>query len=169
MPQTYEPIATTTITTSTSSFNFNSISGSYTDLVLVASNVTSTSAGGWLSIRFNSDSGTNYSFAEMYGNGTSASSFKATNASSIPIDYNVTAGVNHTGFISVLNIMNYANTNSYTTVLVRENNASDPSFPGSGAIVGLWRNTTAITSITVVANIANFNAGTFTLYGIKAA
>ena len=169
MALTYEPIATTTISTSTSSFNFNSISGSYTDLVLVASNVTTTSAGGWLSIRFNSDSGTNYSFTELYGNGTSANSFRASNASSIPLDYYITAGVNHTGFISLAHIMNYSNTTTNKTVLVRENNTSDPSFPGAGSIVGLWRNTAAITSITVVANIANFNAGTFTLYGIKSA
>lgn len=169
MPATYEPIATTTISTSTSSFNFNSISGSYTDLVLVASNVTSTSAGAWLSIRFNSDSGTNYSFIELYGNGSSALGFRASNASSIPIDYDVTAGLNHTGFISILHIMNYSNTTTNKTVLVRENSASDPNFPGTGAIVGMWRNTAAITSITVVANIANFNGGTFTLYGIKAA
>ena len=41
MPITYEPIATTTLTTTTASVTFSSISGSYTDLILVINGTAS--------------------------------------------------------------------------------------------------------------------------------
>lgn len=169
MPATYEPIATNTISTSTASFNFNSISGNYTDLVLVASNVTSVSAGSWMGLRFNSDTGSNYSMTEMYGNGTSSTSTRYSSNTLVPINYYSGTGVNQTGFVSVTHIMNYSNSTTNKTTITRENNAGDPNYPGAGAIVGLWRSTAAITSITILAQVSNFNSGTFTLYGIKAA
>ena len=65
--------------------------------------------------------------------------------------------------------MNYSNTTTNKTVLARGNRASS----GVVAQVGMWGNTSAITSITidnVDSASANFVAGsTFTLYGIKAA
>lgn len=169
MAITYEPLATNTISTSTASFSFNSISGNYTDLVLVASNVTSVSAGSWMGLRFNSDTGFNYNFTEMFGNGSTVNTYRATGNTLLPINFYNGTGVNQTGFISVTHIMNYSNSTTNKTTLTRENNAGDPNYPGAGAICGLWKSTSAITSITVVASVSNFNSGTFTLYGIKAA
>ena len=169
MSITYEPIATNTISTSTASFNFNSISGNYTDLILVASNVTSISAGSWMGLRFNSDTGNNYSMTEMYSTGAAVASYRYSNNTLLPINFYCGVGVNQTGFVSITHIMNYSNSTTNKTTITRENNATDPNYPGSGAIVGLWRSTAAITSITVVASVSNFNSGTFTLYGIKAA
>ena len=60
--------------------------------------------------------------------------------------------------------MNYANTTTYKTTLVRHNNVSQTV----SAVVNLWRSTSAITSITLSNESAtNFDVGaTFTLYGI---
>jgi hypothetical protein len=65
--------------------------------------------------------------------------------------------------------MNYANTTTFKTVLIRANNSST----GVDLILGLWRKTPeAITSITIknTGTSSNFAIGsTLTLYGIKAA
>jgi hypothetical protein len=75
MAITYEPIATTTLGSAAADVTFTSISGTYTDLVLVA--VTQIgSSGDYLGVQFNSDTGTNYSRTRLSGNGTSASSDK---------------------------------------------------------------------------------------------
>lgn len=169
MPATYELIATTTISTSTSSFSFTNISSGYTDLILVCSNVTGSVAGTTLYIRFNNDTSSNYSMTEMYGNGTSAASTRLTTTTVIPISYFITIGTTQTGQISIAHIMNYSNSTTYKNVLARENNVSDASYPGTGAIVGLWRSTAAINRIDLSNNGYNITGGIFTLYGIKAA
>jgi hypothetical protein len=161
MAITYEPIETTTLSSAVSSFSFTSIPGTYTDLVLICSKlVENTNGQGY--IRFNSDSGSNYSRTVVYGTGSSAASFRQTNQ----VGLNVGMAANGT-FIK-MNIMNYSSSTTNKTVIDRED---DPS----GATVGtafLWRNTAAITSISILSldGSASLQAGViFTLYGIKAA
>ena len=164
MPSTYEPIATTTLGSNTSTVTFSSISGTYTDLVLIT-NVSGND--GAICIRFNSDSGSNYSNTGLRGNGTSASSTRATNGTYIAGTSNlsVTAGSLQT---SIWNIQNYSNTTTNKTVFFRDGMATHIT----GATVGLWRNTAAITSLTVSPEFGSqvfYTGSTFTLYGIKSA
>jgi hypothetical protein len=72
-----------------------------------------------------------------------------------------------TNSTAICQIMNYANTTTYKTVLARMNNTSY----GVGASVGLWRATpVAITSVEASAAGNNFAVGTTaSLYGIAAA
>lgn len=168
MAATYEPIATTTATGSQSSITFSSISGSYTDLVIVSN--LGIDSNRYPFIRFNSDSGNNYSTTDLYGNGTSALSSRAyiTQAQIwISLDVPASTGV-ESNFI--VNVQNYSNSTTYKTALSRFNATAY----GTSATVGLWRNTAAITSITIGGfgggSAWNFaNGSTFTLYGIKAA
>jgi len=158
MPNTYTELLKTTVGTATPSITFDltGISG-YTDLVLIVSATNPTNDSGLL-IRFNSDSGSNYSDTSIYGNGSSAVSFRASNATGM------NAGRTDTGIsTNIINIQNYANTTTYKTVLTRGNDSALVI-----ATVGLWRNTAAITSITVYdQNARNFSTGsTFSLYGI---
>ena len=78
MTTTYEAIATTTLGSDSASVTFSTISGSYTDLVLVAVAGIITSAGEAYQMRINSDSGSNYSQTEMWGNGSTASGNRRT-------------------------------------------------------------------------------------------
>jgi hypothetical protein len=161
---TYTPIATTTLGSDTASYTFSSISGSYTDLVLI-SNVKVSSAGEAVQIRFNSDTGNNYSYTQLSGNGTAASSSRASSTSVIYISNDGSATNYGT---AITHIMNYSNTTTYKTTLGRFAEASATSW----ADVGLWRSTAAITSLTI--NVSgtskNLSSGsTFTLYGIAAA
>jgi hypothetical protein len=159
MPATYEPIATTTLGSAQSSVSFTSISGSYTDLVLIVQGkVTATAAA---KLQVNSDTSGNYSQTRIDGNGSSATSDRTSNAGET-----FPGGGSFTDGMFIAHFMNYSNTTTYKTILTRYGNASSNVF----ATVGMWRNTNAITSIQVGLNTSTYVAGsTFTLYGIKAA
>ena len=134
-------------------------------MVLVTSAKT-TSGSNDAVIRFNSDSGTNYSSTFLSGTGSSALSARATNTTYAFLDSY--GWVTPTDFnVSVTQIMNYSNSTTYKTILARGNNAA----AGVDAIVSLWRSTSAITSITILlAGSLSFASGsTFTLYGIASA
>ena len=156
---TYTPIATTTGTGGSNAITFSSIPSTYTDLILVCNFLLTANSGtGW--IRFNGDTGTNYSDTYLYGNGTSASSGRHSNiAQSYCADADSVTPV-----ISIHHIQNYANTTTYKTFLSRSNLASS----GTAAYAGLWRSTAAINSITFSNNAsANItSSSTFTLYGV---
>ena len=157
--KTYEPIATNTLGTAAASYTFSSIPSTYTDLIMVMS---TTSANDQTQLTFNGDTGSNYSNTRIDGNGSSAGSGRSTSNASIDIGYNNPGG-QHTIIVQVLN---YSNTTTFKTLLSRNNNAASIV----QAIVGLWRNTSAITSMTITAQTPNFPVGsTFTLYGIKGA
>lgn len=157
--KTYTPLARTTLSSAAASVTFSSISGSYTDLVLIASgNISS----GDIRIRYNSDSASNYSYTRVYGSGSSASSDRASSQA----DSFITIG-GFTNANSVVHLQNYSNTTTYKTALVRTNNPA--SYVGSYVI--LWRSTSSITSIELfVTGGGTISSGsTFTLYGILAA
>jgi len=160
---TYTPIATTTLGSAQASYTFSSISGSYTDLVLVvAGSIGGTDPRNVL-LEFNSDSGSNYSVTILYGDGTSAASARVSNDTAA----NVGGLSNSTQSNTIAHIMNYSNTTTYKTAIGRGNRPADQI----NAKVALWRNTAAITSIKVYISAAqNLAAGTMlTLYGITAA
>ena len=162
---TYEPIATTTLGTSTATVTFSSFSG-YTDLILVC-NIISVNSGGSSSLQFNSDTGSNYSYTRLDGDGTTAVSGRASNTTTIYLSGNGDTSTTVPS-TTITQIMNYSNTTTYKTILSRGswNGASKET----DTRVGLWRNTNAITSISILAYAQNFATGsTFTLYGIAAA
>jgi len=166
MPSTYEPIATTTLTSAQSSVSFSSIVGTYTDLILLTSAADDRNAGDeQINIRFNSDTANNYSVTYMYGTGSSVGAGRSSNISFGGIDR---TGYNQKG-AGTTHILNYSNTTTYKTVL--STGGTSESGGTIVAYVSCWRSTNAITSITLTPNNgSNFDSGsTFTLYGIKAA
>ena len=164
MASTYTPIATTTLGSAAADITFSSISG-YTDLVLIADTQSDGGSSGNLRMRFNSDSGSNYSRTIMYGTGSSAGSARSTNDTNITISVMPTVSQGYKT-IARVNIQNYANSTTYKSTVSRADLLNDAAL----AVVGLWRNTAAITSITLSSSVGNLATGsTFTLYGIKAA
>lgn len=163
MPSTYEPIATYTTTTSaTTSYTFSSIPNTYTDLVLVCS-LKATSSNSSLVVRFNGDSGSNYSETQLYGDGSNAISQRFSNQTEAYVCF---SGFPTATFAPVIaNFMNYSNTTTYKTFLGRGGYAAGYV----DASVGLWRSTSAISSMTLYAGNYFDTGCTFTLYGIKAA
>ena len=166
MALTYSPIATTTLGSAQATVTFSSIPSTYTDLVLVT-NYGASIAGMSPFIRFNSDTSTNYSDTVLYGTGSAAGSARDTSATRIFIgQYQVGSSATTGNNMTITNVQNYANTTTYKTALSRSGAAEKET----NAIVGLWRNTAAITTIDIVTTSGNFNSGsTFVLYGILAA
>lgn len=160
---TYTPIATTTLSVDTATVTFSSIAGTYTDLILVCSVKNDTAASYNMYAQFNSDTGSNYSWTRLQGNGTSAYSDRASGQT--VMRYGL---FNKTNFVPVIiQFQNYSNATTYKTCISRCSDSSD----SVTAIVNLWRSTSAITSIALsVEGGAKYASGsTFTLYGIAAA
>ena len=162
---TYEAIATITTTTgTTTSQTFSSIPTTYTDLILVCS-LKATSSNSSIVARFNGDSGSNYSVTQLYGNGSSALSQRFSNQTEVQLNFAGFPTAANTFAPLIVQFQNYSNTTTNKTFLSRSGYASaqvDTS-------VGLYRSTSAITSITLFAGNF-FDVGcTFSLYGIAAA
>lgn len=169
MASTYTPIATTTLGSASATIEFTGISGSYTDLVLIASNIVP-STGMDITMQVNSDTGTNYSTTSLNGDGTTARSGRVTTQSKAYVsDYQVgIGGTNPSMFI--VNFLNYSNATTYKTFLSRGTIQGASSTGETNANVSLWRSTSAITSIKLSTSSGTMGAGsTFTLYGIQAA
>jgi hypothetical protein len=166
MTTTYIPIATTTLSSTATNLSLTSIPGTYTDLILVIR--ASVDSDGDLRYRINGDTGSNYSGTIIWGSGSAAGSSRASNQTSGLTNsyggFTTTLG----NSVQILHFMNYSNTGTYKTILSRTNAAGS----GVDATVGLWRSTSAITSIDIGKNSGmggTFQIGsTFTLYGIKA-
>lgn len=157
---TYTPIATTTLGSAQSSYTFSSISGSYTDLVLIIAGTTTTADGGYR-FQLNGDTGTNYSWTQVGGNGSITFSNRGSNDTSMTLGRG-----GSTESVSVIQFQNYSNTTTNKTVLGRGNNAAAWVM----ANIGLWRSTSAVNSIRIAHESGNLNTGTtLTLYGIASA
>lgn len=162
MDKTYEPIATQTLGSAVASVTFASVPQTYTDLKLICFVQLSTLT--YINLRFNSDSGSNYSLNRIYGNGSTATADRFNSQTGIDVGYIDTTQFAH----SEINIINYANSSTFKSIVNRWNSTGNSNYVVTG--VGLWRNTASITTVSLTTNTGNFAIGsTFTLYGIKAA
>jgi hypothetical protein len=164
MPATYEPLATTTLGTSAASITFSGISASYTDLRLVVSALASASTIGAYII-YNNDTGANYTWGRLSGNGSSASALHGGTATQVNIANQIDSTTTIPAVYEV-DIFQYS-TSRLKMCLVTGSGDKN----GSGVVermVGLWRSTSTINRIDIFPNSANnFATGsTATLYGI---
>lgn len=166
MPNTYVALRTETVAVATPSvtFSLSGISG-YTDLVLVIQAKTTDANSSRLNAQYNSDTGNNYSYTQLVGNGSTATSGRIANFAILDFGaYPSTS--NSRQAQGTIHIMNYSNTTTFKTTLSRFDDAGAETT----ARVGLWRNTAAITSISMSFGAGNIAVGsTFSLYGIAAA
>jgi len=156
MAVTYDKISSTTVAVAAASVSFTSIPSTYTDLIAIVTTPT----GGDMSYRINSDTGTNYSQNLIYAYSAYGAT-RSSNATSFFLNY----GSNGGNLFAIINFLNYSNSTTYKTNFLRDNaNGST-----TDAMVGLWRNTAAISTITFTPPVTFAIGSTFTLYGIKAA
>jgi hypothetical protein len=161
---TYALIASNTLGSAAADVTFSSIPTTFTDLVVVA-NVLGTSSGcdGLIRVGNGSiDNGANYSETVLRGNGTAASSARYTESY---LNASATWG---TGIIytHIIQLLDYSNTTTFKTFLNRASYAGGDV----NAIAILWRSTSAINTVQIkTSNGATITAGsTFKLYGIQA-
>ena len=166
MANTYTLISSVTVGAGgASSIDFTSIPATFTDLVLKLSTRTTGAAGADVSLRFNSAT-TNYSYRDIEGNGTSAASYNGTSFLWAGEANRGDATANTFASIDIY-VPNYAGSNnkSISVDSVTENNGT---LAYSDLIAGLWSNTAAITSISLLLSSGNHaQYSTAYLYGIK--
>ena len=165
MAITYEPLASITLSSSSLLVTFSSISNGYTDLRLVSS--MNDASGSTVMYNFNGDGlsgarSTKYSSIRLLGNGSSASSANYNNDTYIYGGVSAyTSGIYN---LQILDIFSYTSA-FYKTVLLQ---SYDQNAGQTRMISGQWKDTSAITSVTVSTDSgSSFIAGTtLTLYGI---
>jgi hypothetical protein len=164
---TFTKIASVTVGSGgAATMDFTSIPATYTDLCVKLSGRSARSAqADNLFITFNSNT-TGYTMKALTGNGSSAGSVGySSRYASLSVD---AAGSTASTFSNhEIYIPNYtsANYKSYSADSVSENNSTSAQ---SDLVAGLWSNTAAITSISLLPEVSTWvQYSTATLYGIK--
>lgn len=166
----YELISTSLISTNTASVTFaslNTIASSYKHLQLRITERSSASTNSQLAIRFNGDSGSNYSEHQLKGNGSSVTSYGGGSVTFAPMGVTVESGATASAFGGrIIDILDFSQTTKNKTI--REIAGAAVS-PNSIAIYSAaWYNTAAVTSMEVFMNSGNFVSGSrLSLYGIR--
>lgn len=164
MALTYDSLYTFSTTSVTNTVTFSSITGAYTDLVIVSDNMKSVDGTGtYLRMRFNGDTGNNYSTLISGGNGVTSpptAFFNSGARGDINLDYysapNTSVGLRR------IDIFSYSNTNINKILLYQAGTSG-----GMDLGLGRWRNNSAISTIEFQNVSTNFAIGTrFTIYGI---
>ncbi len=173
-PNDFDSIATTTLSTATSSITFSSIPANYTHLQIrgISRSTTSGNGSDGLYMQINTDTGTNYSYHYLTGTGASAVVEGQADKAFMLAGFCPRAAQLANCFgVNVIDILDYANTNKNKTirVLTGVETNFDASFPGYASLFsGAWRNTAAITSIKLYSEANNLTQySSFALYGIK--
>lgn len=169
------PIAYAIATSTQSIIAFANIPQNYQDLVCVVSGRSdlASTTGGISFYLNNANATTGFSATNLLGNGSSAKSSRAT-TSSPTYGFTFLAGTvvpaasSTSGLYAsfTLNILNYANSSTYKTGIMRV--ANDLNGSGTvGACACLWQNTSPITIIALATNGNWVSGTTFALYGIR--
>jgi hypothetical protein len=160
----YIPLANVTLTGSDASIVFSNISAIYKDLVITLNGTPADTAYPVHALRFNSDTGNNYSYVGIRANGSSASSGENSTMAYASLGQGYGVGPStSSNFATTASIMDYA-TDKHKTMLVRNN----VSGTGVEAQAVRWASTSVINSITVITTSgAGFATGTtINLYGV---
>jgi hypothetical protein len=157
--QTYFPLSNITLGSSASSVTFSSIPATYRDLILVIDNAT-TSVNQEFNFRFNSDTGSNYSYVYAASVASGPESAAGSSQTQGRLGNINTTGANH-----IFQIMDYSATDKHKTALARSNNVGASQ---TWMLVNRWGSTSAVNTIRIFTGAGNtMPAGvSFALYGI---
>jgi len=172
-PSDFELISTTVLSSTSASVTFSSIASTYSHLqIRVAARTDRNFGVDNLGLRFNSDSGSNYYTHFLYNNGSSNTSAALGVNSWIYAARLPDASIAANAFgSSVIDVLDYKSSNKNKTIRSIYGSSTTGTYPWNGLTSGIWVNTSAITSISVLPVTGpNFVAGSrFSLYGIKGA
>jgi hypothetical protein len=171
----FESIATATGTGSAGNITFSSIPSTYQHLQIraLAQDTATQNFASVYYLRFNSDSGANYAWHNLSGDGTNVAATGYASFNEIYLSNSASrSGTTQTMGVSIIDILDYKNTSKNKTV--RAFSGVDNNLASSGSyyvmsISGLWMSTAAISSITLIPNNSFSTRTTFALYGIKGA
>lgn len=162
-------IQSITANNTTSTYTFSSIPATYNHLIILGKGLTSTNSAAVLGgVRFNGDTGANYS---VYGTGANTgggapinrTSTVSTLADAWVASYNGASTLNSGLFL--MKVYNYQGSDVLFEIAYSTMNSS--TVPYSGIVSGHWTGS-AVNSVTLLNHFpaaSNFNAGTIALYG----
>lgn len=155
-------LGTLTLSSGQSSVTFSSIPATYRDLQIVVSFAMS-GTGSASRLRFNGDTGANYSGVWMGGQGSSTASGSESNATgSRVIGYSVGPTTGQQTF--TLSVMDYSATDKHKSALSRYSDAGGDV----QATATRWASNAAVTSVTIydVLGQSFVTGSVFSIYGI---
>jgi hypothetical protein len=162
----FESIATVTVGGGgAASVAFTSIPATYTHLQIRYSGRNTVDNNAAVYMTVNGDTGSNYSWHQIFGSGSSVGTQASTSATFMSVGQE--SSTSNVFDSHVIDILDYAKTNKNKTF--RTLGGWDESTQGRVFLrSGLWMNTSAITSITLTPSSSNFaQYSSFALYGIK--
>lgn len=165
-PGSFESIATTTVGAGGSaSIAFTSIPSTYTHLQIRANVLFASSGNNYF--RINDDAATNYTWHQLQGTGTTVDPYTSTPSSTPP--WGLNAGSSTYPMISILDILDYTNTNKKKTTMVLSGNDTNGTVSNSrvGIYSSLWQSTNTITKIEFFGASNFLQYSQMALYGIK--
>lgn len=172
------PISSINLSALTTTVTFSNIPQTFTHLQVICMTRISRTANDPSSnqLYFNNDTGSNYNYHGMYseGNAVSPTSFGVASTSTMYIGTNASDGTAAGTFAPmIIDILDYKDTNKFKSCRAITGFSQNTTTSGNRAMAirsGLWRSTSAITSMSFTPNVNQYMAGsTFTLYGIKGA
>jgi len=173
-PSSYESIASATGTGSSATITFGSIPSTYASLQIRINGKGASNYNGteFVVVTANGDTGTNYTYHGLQGYGTGVQAYGYTAQNYMALGNIQQSGTSNTDIMSgvIIDVHNYASTTQNKTF--RSISGSDRNGSGGSLTLssGLWINTNAISSITLVNNVGNWTTQTtIALYGIKGA
>lgn len=152
-----------------SSVSFTNIPGTYSHLQ-IRGIFRATSSGTTPLIRLNSDTGSNYAWHRLQGNGTAASAQGYSSQTNVQFlaSLGLPSATSTFGAV-IIDILDYANTNKFKTLRILDG----ADLNGSGNIEltsGLWQSTSAMTAFSIACDVNSFaQYSQFALYAVKAA
>ena len=164
----YESIATYTVTSTDGTISFTGIPSTYKHLQVRGISRMSAAAGGSdMLIRFNNDTGSNYSYHLLQGNGSSAVAAAGSSQTYIRNQSTVDGSYSNIFQGNVFDVLDYADTNKNKTL--RGLTGFDANGDGFMRLLsGAWYSTSAVNRIDLVASGTTFaQYSSFALYGIK--
>lgn len=166
MPSSRQLIASQTLGTAGLSVTFSAIPGTYKDLILrVSARTANTTPSRTIRIRLNGLSTTIYSYTILDGDGSSATSTRASSTTEVPMVVNGNTSTANTFSNSEFYLPNYAGTTQKPASVFysAENDATASALGVNASLVNL---TSAVTSLEI-SNSSNFSVGSsFYLYGL---
>jgi len=174
----YDLLATEILTGSQSSVTFSSLNSTYgADYqhlqIRVVGRTTRAAAQDAATMQFNGDTGSNYTYHALEGNGSAVSSYaSAPRSNNFIAQFAGASGVADSFGVTVVDILDPFETTKYTTTRALSGLEARVSTAGRFVILysGLWMNTAALTSITIAPGVGSLVTGSrFSLYGLRSA
>jgi hypothetical protein len=154
-------ISTTSLTGA--SVTIGSIPSGYVHLQLLVQNFRPATDGAGLRLRINADTGTRYGLTNSFGDPENLS-FGNSSIEASPNSDNGTS----TGLLTI-NFFDYSNATIWKQCFLMGFSVNQTTVTNwnSRASIGLYNQTTAITSLVLFPSAGNFTSGTALLYGVK--